>query len=194
VSLARVLRLALAGAVFLTPLAAVAQEQNVAPVPMTRVPPPKPMTPQIDRDFVAAATASGESEIAQAKLALEHSSVDEVRGYATKMIEDHTTIAKELAAARGVSPNAPMPPLPPSEQLALAQLRGDPLAQTFDEDYALQQVGGHLAAVTAFNVEAKSGTDPKLRAFAAKWIPTIQAHLELAVTLAKHVAGDSPFR
>jgi putative membrane protein len=151
------------------------------------------MTPQIDRDFVVAATTGGESEIAQAKLALEHSDVDEVRGYATKMIEEHTTIAKELAAARGVRTGATMP-LPPAEQLALAHLRGDPLAQTFDEDYALQQVGGHLAALTAFNVEAKSGTNPKLRAFAAKWIPTIQAHLDLAVTLAKHTAGDSPLR
>jgi putative membrane protein len=58
----------------------------------------------------------------------------------------------------------------------------------------MMQIGDHLAAAGAFGAEARDGSDPELRAFAKKWLPTIEAHLELAVTLVKHVGGDTPFK
>jgi predicted outer membrane protein len=58
----------------------------------------------------------------------------------------------------------------------------------------MQQIGGHLAALTAFQTEADNGTDPQLKALARKWLPSIQAHFELAVDLTQHVGGASSFK
>ena len=46
----------------------------------------------------------------------------------------------------------------------------------------------------AFQTEAENGTNAQLKELARKWMPTIQAHLQLAVDTAKHVGGASPFK
>jgi predicted outer membrane protein len=47
---------------------------------------------------------------------------------------------------------------------------------------------------TSTRCKADDGTDPQLKELARTWLPTIQAHLELAVFLARHVGGSSPLR
>lgn len=64
----------------------------------------------------------------------------------------------------------------------------------FDQACAVQQIGDHLATLTAFQTEAENGTNPRLKALARKWLATIQAHLELAVDLTQHIGGSSPFK
>jgi putative membrane protein len=171
-----------------------AQDQNVAPVPMTAAPAHDDVpNARIDKDFIAAAAASGESEIAQAQLAIAHSHNDSILGFARTMIVEHTTIAKELAAIRGVGPSVKAP-LPASDQIALDNLKTEKLPEDFDDDYAMQQVGGHLVALTAFQTEARNGANRKLKDFAKKWLPTIKAHLQMAIGLTKHGVGDTPFK
>ncbi|MGI0133874.1 MAG: DUF4142 domain-containing protein, partial [Candidatus Micrarchaeaceae archaeon] len=63
-----------------------------------------------------------------------------------------------------------------------------------DQAYMLQQIGDHLATMTAFQTEAENGSDPQLKALVRKWLPTIKAHLELAVDTEQHIGGASPFK
>ena len=146
--------------------------QNMAPV-SAPTPPSEhpPRLPAVDVAFVVAATQGNNAEVDAAKLALRRTSTDGVAAYARQMLTD-------LAAP---------------DVLALQYLAHvEPV--DFDQNYAMLQIGDHLAAQTAYAAEARDGSDAQLRAFAQKWLPTIQAHLQLAVTLVKHVGGDTPFK
>jgi putative membrane protein len=65
----------------------------------------------------------------------------------------------------------------------LSQLHG----AEFDRAYLQHMVKEHEEAVTRFTAEAKEGRHPALKSYAAKQLPILQAHLELARDLtAKH--------
>ena len=129
-----------------------------------------------------------------AELALKHGSANEVKGYAGKMIAEHKGLMEELMPIlQSILTNAPPERLAPPDQLALRHLESlKPV--DFDQDYVVGQIGGHLTMLTAFKTEAANGTNPQLKELVRKWTPTIQAHLELAIDLAKHVGGASPFK
>ncbi len=180
---------------FLLPAAFVALlgAQNVAPVqaPM----PPSEHPPQlstVDAAFAIAATQGNEAELAAARLALVRSESDDVKGFARTMLTDHGTIGMEGKPV--IEPHLAHAPVPlgPPDVLAIQYLQSLPTVD-FDQQYAMLQIGDHLATETTFATEARDGRDPTLKAFAKKWLPTIQAHLELAVALVKHVGGDTPF-
>ena len=168
--------------------------QNVAPVKAPMPPsvhPPELST--VDDAFAIAATQGGAAEIAAARLALERSGADDVKAFARQMIVDHMSIDAEGKPL--IKPHLARPPafLAPPDMLAMQYLTSLPPVD-FDQNYSVGQIGDHVATMTAFATEARDGKDPGLKAFAKKWLPTIQAHLELAIALVKHVGGNTPFR
>ena len=50
----------------------------------------------------------------------------------------------------------------------------------FDHAYMAGQLADHEEAVSLFTREAKEGKDAELKAFAAKTLPALQEHLQLA--------------
>lgn len=169
--------------------------ENRAPVPV--VPPPamaEPSSAQIDRWFAAAARASDNAELAMAELALRRSRTDEVRAYARTMISEHTGLSRALEPLlRRVAGPPRSPALAPSDALTYYRLEHAPDVD-FDQTYALAQVGGHLAALGAFQTEREHGADASLKRVVTTWTPTIQAHLELAIDVTRHIGGDSPLK
>ena len=127
-----------------------------------------------------------------AQLALKRASAPEIKGYAQKMIGEHMGLADDmLPSLRRVGGPPPAMRLNAGDMLAYTHLQTISDVD-FDQTYALVQVSDHMATLTAFQTEADSGTDPQLKMLARKWMPTIQAHLELAVTLAQRIGGASP--
>ncbi len=169
--------------------------QNQAPVKPSRIKNVMPAVPAVDRLFARAAIQGNAAEMQMARVALVRSNAPEVRGYAQKMIDEHAAIDAELrpALTQVLGPSDRAVELAPADALAVAHLRS--MSQVdFDQAYALQQIGDHLATASAFRTEADNGTDPRLKPLVRKWLPTIEAHLELAVDLTRHVGGDSPFK
>ena len=168
-------------------------KENRAPVPAQPAPMKLQQSPDVDQTFAIAAMQGNNAEMDLAHLALERSNADEVKGYAKKMINEHEGLMNELTPVlqrllAGKTPER----LAPADKLALLHLQSLAPAD-FNQMYTMQQIGDHLANLTAFKTAADNGTDPQLKEMAQKWTPTIQAHLELAVDLAKHVGGSSPF-
>lgn len=166
--------------------------QYRAPVPV--IPPPAmdaAKLARVDRLFVEAASESNLVELQAARLALARSDTAEVRSFASKMIAEHSTLGTEAARLFPRNGTATTPSA--AEAIALAYLQEVPKPD-FDQQYMIGQIGGHLAATTVFAAEARDGANAELRAFAAKWLPTIQSHLQLAVDLTKHIGGSSPFK
>jgi putative membrane protein len=169
-------------------------KQNRAPVQAQPAPMQQPSSAEVDRLFALAAMQGSNAEIDMAELALKRGSADEVKAYAGKMISEHKGMMEELMPVlHRILANPPAERLAPADQLAMHHLESIKPVD-FDQAYVMQQIGGHLATLTAFQTEADNGTDPQLKEVVRKWTPTIQAHLELAVDTAKHVGGASPFK
>ena len=169
--------------------------ENRAPVQAAPAPVQQPASPAVDRLFALAAMQGNNAEMDMAQLALHRGSANEIQGYAGKMIAEHTGMMQEMMPALRRVLHAAAPPsrLAPPDALAYRHLQSvSPV--DFDQAYALQQIGDHLATLTAFQTEADNGTDPQLKQLVRKWLPTIQAHLELAVDLTRHIGGSSPFK
>jgi putative membrane protein len=169
--------------------------QNLAPVPAKPVPAKYATSPNVDRIFALAATQANNAELDLAHLALKQGSANEVQGYAGKMIAEHEGLMKEMQPAIGrlLGSGSAEQRLAPSATLAMQHLQSVP-AVSFDQEYILGQIGSHLVSMMAFQTEADNGTDPELKALAQKWLPSIKAHLELAVDLTQHIGGASPFK
>lgn len=171
-------------------------KQNRAPVQANPAPEDHPTSPDVDHLFGIAFLQSDRFETQAAALASNHGTADEVKGYAAKMMSEHSgmkesfdPVLHRLTASNDESHGG----LAPADDLALKHLASlKPV--DFDQEYIISQIGGHLTALAAFQAEADNGANAELKELARKWLPTIKAHLELAVDLSKHVAGSSPFK
>lgn len=141
----------------------------------------------IDAEFVDKAGMLGKVERQASQLALDRSSNAEVKAFARRMVDDHARIADELrriGAQKGVPVQTRMLVDP-----AVTALRAKE-GRAFDSAYvALAGPRAHEAAIRLYETEAKDGRDPQLRAFAARTLPVLNAHLNVARQLAKTVAA-----
>jgi predicted outer membrane protein len=137
--------------------------------------------PQVDKDFVQAASMSSSTEIDAAKLATSNSSDKDVKSFAHHMMLDHTklTVQLKMAAPHGVE--VPKDNSDTSILDTLKQMKG----KEFDQAY-IQKVGleGHQSAIAAFEKEISHGQNADLKKAAQKALPTIKEHYKMAQDLA----------
>lgn len=136
-----------------------------------------------DKVFADRAAASGLAEIAEARIALDRSGNDQVRKFAQRMIQDHGQANDELAKiAHGESLG--LPTLPTRADQAKADRLGKLTGADFDQAYLADQIAAHKAAVALFLDESKTGQDGELRQFAARALPILEDHYQMAQSLA----------
>ena len=133
-----------------------------------------------DRKFAMTAAMSDMFEIEVSRLALERAPSDHVKQMAQQLIDDHTRTSQELsqlAQARGLTPPAS---LDAKHAGMLTRLRGLSGAE-FEREYVRQAgVKAHEQAVKLFRDESRKGRDAELRAFAARTLPALEGHLQMA--------------
>jgi putative membrane protein len=136
-----------------------------------------------DEAFLRQAAQSGLIEVEASKLAVDKAVNTQVKGFAQQMIDDHTRAneaLKKLAAGKGVEV--------PSElslaQKAKIQLLSSSDGASFDRRYADSMgVAAHRDTVRLFQKAAVGAADPDVKAYAAKTLPALQHHLEMAQEL-----------
>jgi putative membrane protein len=136
-------------------------------------------------DFVLEASASDVFEIESSKLALQKGN-DATKTFAQQMIADHEKTTAELKAllATGKVKGQPVATLTDDfkgDVDDLAKLTGD----DFDEQYIDDQVEAHEDAVDLFKRYAEEGENAELKAWAAKTLPALQHHYQMAQDLDK---------
>jgi putative membrane protein len=138
-----------------------------------------------DARFVGFAQAVNEFGVASGNLALTRSGNENVRGFATRSIAEHTEAASELAKSRqeaGVS-YAPDGRMGPNVQNLLAQL--NPLqGPDFDAAFARAQLMVQTDAVDQYGAYSQNGRSGPLRRYAQRSFPKSQMFLEYARRLA----------
>ena len=125
--------------------------------------------------------AVAENELS--KLALDKSNNDEIQQFAQMMIEDHTKAGdelKQLAADKNVTLPTEVDSNHKSAMNKLSGLSGE----KFDDAFLKQMVKDHEATIKLFQKEADSNDDAAMKAFAAKTLPTLQSHLQMARSMA----------
>jgi putative membrane protein len=133
------------------------------------------------------AAQSGQLEIEASKLAATKASHSVVKSFAAQMVKDHTAVdteLKKLASDKGVE----LPGSPPNDDQKKLEALGALSGATFDRQYA-EEVGvkAHNEAVTLFRNASKSARDADIKAFAAKTLPALEHHLEMARKMAAQV-------
>lgn len=144
-----------------------------------------------DQTFVAKAARDGAAEVTLATLAQKKATTESARALANQIRTDHERANAELmeiARRKGISADT----APNEEQREAASKLADATGAAFDRTYTDEMVQDHQAAVQLFEDYSHTGNDPDLKAFAAKTLPTLRHHLEMAQAALAHVGGITP--
>lgn len=141
--------------------------------------PTTPLT-RADAAFIKRAAQNGLAEVESSQVALKKATKPQVKAFAQQMIDDHTRVNNELkalATAKGVE----MPTKPALAQQAKLKLLSARDGDEFDAHYAEGMgVEAHEATLKLFKATAQDAKDPDIKAFAAKTVPALEHHLEMA--------------
>ena len=133
-----------------------------------------------DSGFMKQAAQDGHAEVEASKLAQDKAHSEQVKSFARQMIDDHTKAGDELkalAASKGVD----VPDGPSVRQQAQLKLLGSTDGVKFDKRYVDQSgVAAHEETVKLFKKGASEAKDADVKAFAAKTLPTLEHHLQMA--------------
>ncbi|HEY0099365.1 MAG TPA: DUF4142 domain-containing protein [Pyrinomonadaceae bacterium] len=133
-----------------------------------------------DRKFAMQAAMGGMAEVEVSRLALTKASSDAVKQYAQKMIDDHTAANTELmqiASTKGIT----LPTAPDAKHRAMMARMERLSGEAFDREYVMMAGHkDHQKMEKLFRDESTRGRDADLKAFAAKTLPVVQQHLQLA--------------
>ncbi|ARN79763.1 membrane protein [Methylocystis bryophila] len=129
------------------------------------------------QDFVNEAAIADQFEIESGQLAQTKGDASD-KTFAQHIITDHQ---KSYSQLKGIDPNAPNA-LDSSKRKMLdelARLSGSDFSKQFRRD----QINAHKEAISLFRRYSEKGDNEQLKNFAAKALPELERHLQLADTL-----------
>lgn len=129
--------------------------------------------------FVMKAAHGGLAEVKLGQLATEKALSADVKAFGQQMVDDHGKAndeLKQLAASKGITLPTDLDATHQATYDRLSKLSG----AEFDRAYMADMVKDHHEDVNEFRRESKSGSDPDVKAWAAKTLPTLEHHLQMA--------------
>ena len=138
--------------------------------------------PLDDKTFVAKAAEDGKHEVMLGQMAKNQAANPDIKKFAERLITDHTKANEQLIAAAKAA-NIPVPAGISQEQFKEIEKFKNLKGAEFDKAYLKHMTEDHEKAVKLFENASKNLKDPGLKAFAAKTLPTIKEHLEMAKKL-----------
>ena len=139
-----------------------------------------------DQHFMKEAAQGGQGEVALGQMAAKQAANEDVKKFGQRMVDDHSKANEELknlATSEGVILPTDMDEKTKALQQRLAKLSG----AEFDRAYMEEMVKDHKKDVAEFEHEATKGNDPEVKSWAAKTVPTLKDHLDLAQNTAEKV-------
>jgi putative membrane protein len=136
-----------------------------------------------DKIFATDAAQGGVAEVEMGQLALQKGTSPQVKQFAQRMVTDHTQANQELMQL-AKSQNLDLPAQVDSKHKSdMDRLRGMS-GTAFDTAYMQHMLQDHQKDLAEFQKQAQSGSDPGLKSFAAKYLPVLQQHLQMAQSTA----------
>src|SRR5207249_5592683 len=103
----------------------------------------------------------------------------EVKSFGQRMVTDHGKANQELteiASRKGIT----LPKDVDKKHMAAIDKMSKLSGAAFDKAFMTGMHKDHMKAVSAFEKEASKGQDADIKAFAAKTLPTLKEHLQMA--------------
>jgi putative membrane protein len=141
-----------------------------------------------DQDFIANAAKGNRAEVTLGKMVESKTKDPSVRQFAQQMVKDHTTALNELTQL-AQSKNITLPEGLPDDATALQSKLSSASGKTLDKDYMDSMVDDHKKDVSEFQEASQTAKDPDVKQWAAKTLPTLQAHLQKAEQIDAKVGG-----
>jgi putative membrane protein len=135
--------------------------------PVKNAPAAKGKLSAADKTFMMSAAKGGMMEVEWGKLAAQNGQSADVKKFGNRMVTDHSKANSELMA------------LAKEEGVSLPAAKS-PGKWKSDKDYMDMMVKDHQQDLGEFQREAQGGTDPDLKAFAAKYSKVVAQHLKMA--------------
>jgi len=135
-----------------------------------------------DQAFVTKASESGMAEVELGKLGSSQAMNPNVKKFAERMVTDHQKANEELKSLARKKGLALADGLKKEHQETATRV-GKLQGEQFDREFMAQMLKDHEMAVELFSSEAQSGQDSELKAWAAKTLPTLREHLQMARSL-----------
>jgi putative membrane protein len=132
-----------------------------------------------DEHFVMEVAQDGMAEVELGKLAADKASSADVKKFAQRMVDDHSKANDELKTL-AQNKKITLPTSVDATHKATLDRLSTLSGEAFDRAYMQEMVKAHRKAVEAFRMEAKSGKDPDIKAWASKTLPTLEEHLKMA--------------
>lgn len=132
-----------------------------------------------DRAFLEKAAVGGKAEVELGQLAQEKAQSDDVKQFAQRIVTDHSQANSDLLSM-GDKMSLTLPTAlddkTQKEKDKLSKLNG----AKFDKEYMKLMVDDHQKDVDEFQKESQNAVNSDVKGFAAKNLPTLQQHLDLA--------------
>ena len=135
-----------------------------------------------DKDFIEDAAKGGMFEVQSGQLAAQKGADQSVKDFGNKLAQDHGKAndeLKQIADSKGVKMPDKNDWSNRHEISKLQKLSGP----AFDREFAKHEVKDHEKDVKNFEKAAQKLSDPDLKAWAEKQLPTLKEHLALAQKL-----------
>jgi len=132
-----------------------------------------------DHTFVTKAAIGGMAEVKLGTLATEKAANADVKSFGQQMVDDHGKAndeLKQLASTKGITLPTDIDAKEQAKYDRLSKLSG----AEFDRAYMREMVSDHRTDVAEFRHESEHGSDPDVKAWAAKTLPTLEHHLQIA--------------
>ena len=143
-----------------------------------------------DTAFAVKAAQGGLAEVKLGRLAADNGSSPDVKAFGQQMVDDHSKAndqLKSVAESEGMTLPTDINQKQQAMYDRLSKLSGD----QFDSAYVKDMIMDHQEDVKDFRKEAQSGTDEKIKSFAAETLPVIQGHLDKLKAIQPKVASSS---
>ena len=135
-----------------------------------------------DHEFVMEAAMGGLMEVELGRVAAQKGASDAVKQFGQRMVDDHSKVNEELmtlATSKGMTLPTALDEKHRAQVTKMSALSG----AEFDRAYGKMMLSDHNKDVKEFEKQSMKATDPDLKAFAAKNLPALQEHLQMAKTL-----------
>jgi len=135
-----------------------------------------------DRTFVEKAAVGGKAEVELGQLALQKAQNDQVKQFAQRMVTDHSQANSELVSM-GDKMSLTLPTELDKEHQDIKDKLSKLSGAKFDKEYMKAMVDDHQKDVNEFQKASSNAINSDVKAFAAKTLPTLQQHLDLAKSI-----------
>jgi putative membrane protein len=139
-----------------------------------------------DAHVAAVVHETNAAEVSTSRLALQRALSVEVKAFAQRMVDEHSSLdqqARELARFSGITPSLPDSTLPSLQREELAALSRQS-GSAFDRAYIAQQVDAHQRSLTLARAAIRVTRDDQLRTMLSAVLePRIREHLVAAEAL-----------